>query len=77
MLKTVITPNESIYLLPIPANYIGKPLEVILYSCDEMSERKVSNDKRPSDFFGTLNAVEGEEFMTYVTNSRLEWNRNI
>ena len=77
MLKTVITPNENIYLLPIPASYIGKTLEVLLYSGDEVFENKVQNNKKPSDFFGTLSAAEGEKFQNYVTNSRLEWNRNI
>jgi len=32
--------------------------------------------KKPSDFFGTLSENEGEDFKNYVTNSRLEWNRN-
>ena len=78
MLKTVITPNESTYSLPIPPHYIGKRLEVLLYSCDEFFENKApSNSKKPSDFFGTLSAAEGEKFQDYVTNSRSEWNRDI
>ena len=78
MLKTIITPNESIYSLHIPPYYIGKTLEVLLYSNDELFENKSpSNCKKPSDFFGTLSATEGEKFHEYVTNSRLEWNRNI
>jgi len=77
MLKTVIIPSEGIYSLPIPAYYIGKKLEVLLYSQDEFFENKTSNSKKPSDFFGTLSASEGEKFQDYVTNSRLEWNRNI
>ena len=77
MLKTVITPSENTYLLPIPASYIGKTLEVLLYSGEEVFENKVHNNKKPSDFFGTLSATEGQEFQKYVTNSRLEWDRNI
>ena len=77
MLKTVIIPRESTYPLPIPVNYIGKTLEVLLYSGDEVFENKAPNNKKPSDFFGTLSIAEGEEFQKYVTNSRLEWDRNI
>jgi hypothetical protein len=77
MLKTVITPSKGTYLLPIPAIYIGKTLEVLLYSSDEVFENKVSKNKKPSDFFGSLCATEGEKFQDYVTNSRLEWDRNI
>jgi len=78
MLKTVITPSENTYSLPIPPYYIGKTLEVLLYSSDEFFENKAPNaNKKPSDFFGTLSATEGEKFQDYVTNSRSEWNRNI
>jgi len=77
MLKTVFTPSENTYALPIPASYIGKKLEVILYSCDEVFESKTLNNKKPSAFFGTLSITEGEKFQNYVTNSRLEWDRNI
>ena len=78
MLKTVIIPDKSIYPLPIPLQYIGKPLEVLLYSNDELFEKKASNiSAKPSDFFGTLGTSEGEMFHEYVTNSRSEWDRNI
>jgi len=77
MVKSVITPSESVYSLPIPACYVGKTVEVLLYSCDEFFEDKSLNRKKPSDFFGMLSAVEGEKFKEYVTNSRLEWDRNI
>ena len=77
MLKMTITPFESTYLLPIPANYVGKTVEVLLYSAPEIFENKTSNSKKPSDFFGVLSADDGNEFQNYITNSRLEWNRNI
>ena len=77
MLRMTIIPYENTYLLAIPANYVGKQLEVLLYSSTEITENKVFNAKKPSDFFGTLSATEGEKFQDYVTNSRLEWKRNI
>jgi len=77
MLKTVITPQESTYSLNIPAHYIGKSIEVLIYSIDELVENKEQNRKRPSDFFGTLSISDGEKFQEYVNNSRLEWDRNI
>ncbi|MCL2501868.1 MAG: hypothetical protein FWE30_01065 [Bacteroidales bacterium] len=77
MVKTVITPRKNIYSLPIPAHYIGKTLEVLLYSSDEFLENKAPSDKKPSDFFSTLDLSEGQKFQDYVANARLEWNRNI
>jgi hypothetical protein len=77
MLKTVITPRESTYSLNIPTYYIGKSIEVLIYSTDELVENKEPGKKKPSDFFGTLSVSEGEKFQEYVNNSRLEWDRNI
>ncbi|MDR3286305.1 MAG: hypothetical protein LBT27_02525 [Prevotellaceae bacterium] len=77
MLKIVITPRKSTYSLTIPAHYIGKKVEVLLYSTDEFLENKETNEKKPSDFFGTLSVSEGEKFQKYITDSRLEWDRNI
>jgi hypothetical protein len=77
MLKTLITPCESAYSLTIPAHYIGKKVEVALYSIDEFPENKEPNKKTPSDFFGTLSVSEGEKFQKYITESRLEWDKNI
>ena len=77
MLKTIITPMESTYTLAIPLQYIGKSVEVLLYSPDELFENKSVNRKKTSDFFGTLSEEEGEKFQEYVNNSRLEWDRNI
>ena len=71
MLKTLITPQESTYALPIPAYYIGKRVEVLLYLVDELVENKEPNKKKPSDFFGSLSISEGEEFQKYVSDSRL------
>ena len=77
MLRTLITPQESTYTLTIPAHYIGRKVEVLLYSIDELVENKETNTKKPSDFFGTLSVSEGEKFQEYVSNSRMEWNRSI
>jgi hypothetical protein len=77
MLRRIINPKESIYPLSIPANYIGKIVEVLIYSTDEIVENKESGRKKPSDYFGTLSISEGEKFLEYITNSRLEWDRNI
>jgi hypothetical protein len=77
MLKTVITPKKKTYSLSIPAHYVGKTVEVLLYSPDEITENKEQGKRKPSDFFGTLSASEGEKFKEYVTNSRLEWDRDI
>ena len=77
MLKTLITPQKSTYTLTIPTHYIGKKVEVLLYATDELPKNKKSHKKKPSDFFGTLSVSEGEQFQEYISNSRMEWDRNI
>jgi len=77
MLKSLITPCESTYTLSIPTQYIGKEVEVLFYPTEKVSENKKPNNKKPSDFFGSLSISEGEKFQKYVANSRLEWDRNI
>ena len=78
MIKTVISPKKSTYSLPIPANYVGKTVEVLLYSIDELVETKKEKlTKKPSDFFGSLNPKEGDKFHAYINQSRAEWDRNI
>ncbi|MCL2329344.1 MAG: hypothetical protein FWC39_12635 [Bacteroidetes bacterium] len=77
METAVITPTKSTYSLLIPNHYIGKMIEVRFYSCDELYGKNSLNNKKPSDFFGTLNSAEGEKFHNYVNNSRAEWNRDI
>jgi len=77
MLKTLIVPQESTFSLTIPVHYIGKRVEVLLYSIDELVEKKETKKKKPSDFFGSLSISEGEKFQEYVKNSRLEWDRSI
>ena len=76
MLKSLITPCESTYTLSIPAQYIGKEVEVSLYPTGKVSENKNPNNKKPSDFFGSLTVAEGEKFQKHVANSRLEWDRS-
>ena len=42
MLKMTINPSESIYPLPIPADFVGKTIEILLYSRSEVFENKIA-----------------------------------
>ena len=55
MIKTVVTPQNNNYILTIPADYIGKKVEIILYSLDEVvEEKKAAPKKSMADFSGIL-----------------------
>jgi hypothetical protein len=77
MVKTIVTPQDNNYNLTIPANYIGRKIEILLYAIDEVVEEKNTARKKPSDFFGTLTQEEGEKFHNYILQARNEWDRNI
>lgn len=47
MVKTVITPRKKTFSLTIPQDYIGKTLEILFYSIDEIADRKESANKKP------------------------------
>jgi hypothetical protein len=79
MLQTIITPekNNLDISVELPADYVGKPLHVLIFKEYEVKNAIPANSsgKKPSDFFGTLSKEEGEKFMDYVTQSRKEWER--
>ena len=78
MIRTTITPVTTRVYLTIPKEYLGKKVEVLLYTIEESetSSSVAATKKKPSDFFGTLSREEGEKMQTYITKSRNEWERN-
>jgi len=79
MIRTTIIPVTTNVYLSIPKEYIGKKVEVLLYTIEESepSPSVETSGKKPSDFFGTLSREDGEKMQAYITNSRNEWERNI
>lgn len=81
MIQTVVVPESNELHLILPLDYIGKNLNVICYSDEEVNNivsfPNVNIKKKPSDFIGTLSKEEGEKMQEYVIKSRSEWNRDI
>lgn len=78
MVKTIITPDKKDILISIPENYIGKKIELIYYTLDEIQESRqpLTNKMKPSDFIGTMSKELGEEMQAYIKKSREEWERD-
>ncbi len=76
MIKTVIIPQNNRFNLDIPANYIGKKIEILLYALDEVIETE-KNIKKPSDFLGIFNEEEATNFEQHIEQMRKEWDRTI
>ncbi len=76
MIKTVVIPQKNTFNLLIPNNYIGKKVEILLYSLDEVIEEKNSTPKKSmADFNGILSETDYQSLKTYTEEARSEWNR--
>jgi hypothetical protein len=78
MIRTILTPKNKEVLLSIPDDYVGKEIEVLLYSTDEIKEKE-QNSKGVSHLRGKLklSPEQYQDFQHYVKISREEWSRNI
>ena len=74
MIKTIITPQNNNYNLVIPNNYIGKKIEVIFYSLDEVDEDISALPKKTmADFWGILSDETASNLHKEVEESRKNW----
>ncbi|MFM9838201.1 MAG: hypothetical protein ACKVOQ_08055 [Cyclobacteriaceae bacterium] len=77
MIKTVVIPENNDLHLTLPNSYIGKEIEVLLYSKEEVSEGKNENKKDAARFKGLLTNEEADKFHVCLKQARNEWDRDI
>ncbi len=77
MIKTIVTPKNNKLQLSIPNSYIGKEIEVLLYSKDELTEEKQAAKKSMADFCGILSENDYQSLKDHTEQARKEWNRAI
>lgn len=49
MIRTILTTSENILTVPLPEKYVGKKVEVIIFSIDESQESAI-NEKQNVSF---------------------------
>ncbi len=79
MLRTTVTPNNTELHLSIPKDYVGKQVEVLLYTSDEVTQGKLSGGSASASLRGKLNLTneQQKDFHQYLNDVRDEWNRDI
>jgi len=79
MLHTTVTPVNTKVSLTIPEEYIGKKVEVLLYTLEEAETKHPASTtkKKPSDYAGSLSPKAAELFLKHIEQSRNEWERDI
>lgn len=72
MIRTIVTPDNENISVHIPPNYIGKPIEILLYPVDELIEEKPIKGLA-AKFRGALKLSDEEynDFQNYLKEVRM------
>lgn len=74
MVRTILTPEDTHIELNIPAEYVGKRIEITYLSLDELEQKP---EQTMADFWGILTKETGEQLQKHVEETRNEWERDI
>ena len=74
MIRTTVVPENTNLQLSIPQDYVGKKVEVLVFTADEINENK-SDAHNVSSLRGKLQLSEEQylDFQKYLKDSRNEW----
>jgi hypothetical protein len=78
MIHTILTPSNTDLHLSIPKDYVGKQIEILLYTTDEGKEEKAII-KKTRKLRGALKLSDKQykDFQQHTKNTRSEWDRSI
>lgn len=74
MVRTTLIPDNTHIELDIPAEYVGREIEIIYSALDEMPSGK---KKTMADFLGILSDKSAKKLHAHVKKTRNEWDRGI
>ena len=73
MVRTIVTPDNTHIELDIPAEYVGKRVEITFLPLDDIND----NQKTMASFWGILSDKTADELHSHINKSRNEWDRDI
>lgn len=74
MTRTIITPSNTSIQLTIPANYVGKAIEITCLSLEELEQKPTQ--KTMGDYFGIIKKEDYNDLKMHTEQAREEWDRN-
>ena len=77
MIRTIVTPKNNKLQVSIPDSYIGKEIEVLLYSKDELELKKPAPINSMSSFWGTISDETAKELHKEVEENRAGWENRL
>ncbi|HEY5326627.1 MAG TPA: hypothetical protein VIJ27_06480 [Mucilaginibacter sp.] len=75
MVRTIVIPDNTHIHVDVPADYVGKKLEVNVFLIDEINDS--APKKTMADFLGILSRKTGDGLQESIRKSRSEWERDI
>ncbi len=76
MIRTNLIPQNTAIQIAVPQSYVGKKVEVLLYTLEEITEA----EKPPytlADLWGKLSDESAQALHQATTATRDEWNKAI
>lgn len=77
MIKTIVIPKTTDLHLSIPKHYIGKQVEVLVYTSDEVKKERAPSNAASLRGKLKLSNEQYQDFHQYLNDSRNEWIRDI
>ena len=77
MLRTTITPENTDVHISVPQRFVGKKVEVLLYTTDEEEPLVTTPKNSMAKFWGVLSDETAADLHKTATESRNEWDRDI
>jgi len=70
MIRTVLTPNDSIVSFSVPENYVGRQLEIIAFVVDDVNDDIIYATKEKKTFSAIKLKTKGFKFNRDEANER-------
>lgn len=76
MIKTIAIPENNTLNLAIPNQYIGKKIEILYYSIDEIVDADLVTviPKLSEKYKGIITKEQGQSLTNHINEMRNEWN---
>ncbi|PJJ83369.1 hypothetical protein [Mucilaginibacter auburnensis] len=75
MVRTVVVPSNSHIQLDIPAEYVGKEIEITFLALDEL--KRSGAKKTMGDFWAVMSDDTSDALRKHIEETRDEWERGI
>jgi hypothetical protein len=78
MIRSLVTPESNSLQIAIPDDYVGKKVEILVFTHDEATPTiAASTPDVMSQFWGVISEHTTEEMHRHVAQSKAEWEKDI